>query len=186
MYNLVGRYFSFFGALCERKGIYQLLEAISLLPPALLSKLCLLFVGPLQEEDRVQIQPKIDRLTQTSLIQILICARFVPDREIQPYFEMSDVILAPYQRHVGMSAILVRAAAAQKPVLGSNYGLMGEMTCRYELGLTVESTASEEIAKGISRFLVESPHNIGNQMKMKYFALQNTAEQYASIIFQHL
>jgi glycosyltransferase involved in cell wall biosynthesis len=99
---------------------------------------------------------------------------------------MADVILAPYQRHVGMSGILLLAAAAQKPVLSSNYGLMGEIVRRYELGLTVDSTEPKEIAKGLTRFLVEDSDKLCDRAKMKSFAEQNSAEEFARVIFEHL
>jgi glycosyltransferase involved in cell wall biosynthesis len=117
-------------------------------------------------------------------VQILHVNRFVIDREIQPYFQLSDVVLAPYQRHVGMSAILVRAAAAQKPVLSSNYGLMGEMTRRHQLGLAIDSTDSQAIADGIS-FLLQTPlAQVGDRSKMQAFAAQNSAQRFADVIFE--
>ena len=133
-----------FGGLSGRKGICQLLEATTLLTSDLGHKLCILLVGPMGEDTRLQNKLKmnhyIEQITRSQDVQIVVEDRFVPDREIQSYFQMADVILAPHQRHVGMSANLVRAATAQKPVLSSNYGLMGQIARKYELGLTVDST----------------------------------------------
>ncbi|MGB7520912.1 MAG: glycosyltransferase, partial [Spirulinaceae cyanobacterium] len=112
--------------------------------------------------------------------------QFIQDEEIQPYFQLADVILAPYQRHIGMSAILVRAAAAQKLVLSCNYGLMGEMVKRYELGTTVDASSPGEIAKGITQFLQQPEEKIGNLSSIKSFAQINTAENFAKTIFNNL
>jgi glycosyltransferase involved in cell wall biosynthesis len=171
-----------FGVLQKRKGIYQLLEAIALLPSYLCHKLCLLLVGPIGSEPL--IKTRITELCEALPIQIVSHEQFIPDREIQPYFQIADVILAPYQRHIGMSAILVRAAAAQKPVLSSNYGLMGEMVKRYKLGITVDSIVPEKIAEGLTQLILGSPSEFCDFSSMKSWAEQNSAENFAKTIFQ--
>jgi glycosyltransferase involved in cell wall biosynthesis len=176
--------FLMFGVPQQRKGIYQLIEAIALLPSHLCQKLCLLLVGPRGTDS--QVQTLLKELSESLLVQVISHDKFVPDREIQPYFQVSDVILAPYQRHIGMSAILVRAAAASKPVLSSNYGLMGEMVKRYGLGITVDASLPAEIAKGLTQFLISSPKEFCELSSMKAFAEQNSAEKFASTIFQYL
>lgn len=176
--------FLMFGVPQARKGIYQLLEAIALLPSNLAEKFCLLLVGPKSEDSF--IHNRITQLQQALPIKIIKREQFVQDKEIQPYFELADVILAPYQRHVGMSAILVRAAAAQKPVLSCNYGLMGEMVKRYELGITIDASSPKEIAKGITQFLQQPGEKLSNSSSMKSFAQINTAENFAQTIFENL
>ena len=174
--------FVLFGALTDRKGIYQLLEAVLTLSPTLCQKLCLLLVG----ESRIEasLKSRIAEICQSRPIQIIGRYEFIPEQDVQAYFQLADVVLAPYQRHVGMSGILMLAAAAQKPVLSSNYGLMGEIVQRYRLGLTVDSTVPDEIAKVLTRFLLESPAGLCDRTKMKHFASQNSAEEFASVIFQ--
>jgi glycosyltransferase involved in cell wall biosynthesis len=94
--------------------------------------------------------------------------------------------LAPYQRHVGMSGILLLAAAAGKPVLSSDYGLMGELVRRYGLGITVDSTVPSEIAKGLMRCLTEPATVLVDLDRMESFAEQHSAERYAKTIFEQL
>lgn len=176
--------FLMFGVLQKRKGIYQLLDAIALLPPHLCQKLCLLLVGPIGSE--LLIKTRIRELCEAFPIQVISHEQFVPDREIQPYFKVADVILAPYIRHIGMSAILVRAAAAQKPVLASNYGLMGQMVTHHKLGITVDSSVPSEIAKGLIQFLINPSTEFYDFASMQSFAEQNSAENYAKTIFQYM
>ncbi len=176
--------FLMFGVLQKRKGIYQLLDAIALLPPHLCQKLCLLLVGPIGSE--LLIKTRIRELCEALPIQVISHDQFVPDREIQPYFQVADVILAPYIRHIGMSAVLVRAAAAQKPVLASNYGLMGQMVKHHKLGITVDSSVPSEIAKGLTQFLVNPSIEFCDFSSMQSFAEQNSAENYAKTIFQYM
>lgn len=179
--------FLLFGSLTDsRKGIYQLLEAVAMLPSNLCEKLCLLFVGEANSIERVPLESHIAAVCLVQPVQIISRYEFVPERDVQAYFQLTDVVLAPYQRHVGMSGILLLAAAAQKPVLSSNYGLMGKIVQHYSLGITVDSTVPGEIAQGLTCFLLESPAKFGDRSKMKAFAEQNSAEEFARIIFQHI
>ncbi|MBD2459685.1 glycosyltransferase [Oscillatoria sp. FACHB-1407] len=178
--------FLLFGALSERKGMFQVLDAIASLPPQICEQICLLLVGPIQPPEKEALQARIQDVAAAKPVQIVAHHAFISDEAIQPYFDLSDVILAPYQRHIGMSAILVRAAAAQKPVLSSDFGLMGEITRFYKLGLAVDSTVPAEIAKGLSQCVLQPTEQIGDRLKMKEFAQQNEASGFASKIFQHL
>ena len=178
-----------FGGLSARKGILQLLEAITLLTCDLSQKLCILLVGPMGfdlPQNKLKMDHYVAQITRHQDVQIVVEDRFVPDREIQSYFQMADVILAPHQCHVGMSANLVRAAAAQKPIMSSDYGLMGEVARHYQLGLTVDSTVPSEIAKGLTQLLLKSPAQFGDRSWMQRFAQQNTSEKFAATIFQNL
>jgi glycosyltransferase involved in cell wall biosynthesis len=96
------------------------------------------------------------------------------------------VVLAPYQRHVGMSGILLLAAAAGTPVLSSNYGLMGALVRRHQLGITVDSTSIADIANGLQYCLTQSPATLCDRQRMHAFAQQNQAARYAEVIYHAL
>jgi glycosyltransferase involved in cell wall biosynthesis len=180
------RVFLLFGGVDGRKGIYQLLEAIELLSPEVCEQFCLLIVGQPHPTDQVNIHQKITALCETRQLQAIEHCEFIPEVEVLTYFQLADAILAPYQRHVGMSGILLLAAAAGKPVLSSDYGLMGELARQYQLGLVVDSTQPAEIAKALETLLTASPHTFSNPSQMKLFAEQNSIDLYASTIFEHL
>jgi len=177
--------FLLFGSLTDRKGVYQLLEAIKTLSPELSQQLCLLIIGPV-EENKNKIDMLVKETTEFKPVQIICRDEYVMDREIQPYFKISDVILAPYQRHVGMSSILVRAATASKPVLASDYGLMGQVTSSNKLGITVNSEFPQGIADGLALCLSEPADNLCNHEKMREFAEQNKAEQFSQVILSRI
>jgi glycosyltransferase involved in cell wall biosynthesis len=175
-----------FGNLGKRKGLDKLLEATALLSAKLCQRLCILLVGSIPENYYQECLDTITQVRKTLPLQIIIKNQYISENEIQNYFELADVILAPYQRHVGMSGILNRAAVAQKPVLSSDYGLMGEITYRYKLGLTVDSTKASAIAEGLTTFLTESPDQHCDRALMKQFAEQNTPQKFASTIFENI
>lgn len=178
--------FLLFGGLNSRKGLFQLLDALFLIPSDICEQISVLLVGPISLENKAKVENIIARLKNFSTIEIFLDGRFICDRDIQPYFQAADFVLAPYQRHVGMSAILVRAATAQKPVLSSNYGLMGKITSHYKLGLTVDSTIPDEIATGITQLMSTVPNKICDYVKMNIFAEQNEDYKFAQVIFQSL
>ena len=80
-----------------------------------------------------------------------------------------------------MSAITVRAAAAQKPLLTYDFGLMGKMVTENELGLIVNNDLTEKL-----EMLLTQNINVGNKQKMKQYAELNRAENYAKVILDNL
>jgi glycosyltransferase involved in cell wall biosynthesis len=173
-----------FGALDGRKGIYQLFEAIPHLSPNICEQLTLLLAGPINEKCKSSVLSQLAEISQNSLIQVILRDEFIRDHDIQSFFEISDLVLALYQRHVGMSAILVRSATANKPVLSSDYGLMGELVKKYQLGISVDSTSPEAIANKLTKLLENGLGDLGGE-KMSKFAKQHSAELFAETIFQN-
>ncbi len=178
--------FLLFGSLTERKGIYELLEAIKILSPELSRQLCLLIIGPFEGQQSQKLKPLIKHISQSQPIQIICHNQFVTDSQIEPYFKIADFVLTPYQRHIGMSAILARAAAANKPVLSADFGVMGEVARSFGLGITVNSEVPQDIADALARCLTEPTASLCDYGKMKQFAEQNKAEQFAKVIFDNI
>lgn len=173
--------FLIFGFLDSRKGISEVLEAIANIPKDNSSKGTLLIVGPWEESERKKFQLVIDKILQNSDFQIIIKDEFIQDEDIQAYFEVSDYILALYAKHIGMSAIMVRAAAAQKPFLSHNFGLMGKIVTENQLGMIVENDLAQKM-----EMLLSSTIEVGNKEKMKEFAELNNAGNYAKVILDTL
>lgn len=179
--------FLLFGALGQRKGIYQVLEALKGLSVEHQRQITLLLVGPVTAHDKASVASAVDSLRDHSMVQLLVNDHFMADENIQPYFEVADVVLALYQQHVGMSAILVRAATARRPVLASDYGLMGEMVGKYELGWIVDSTDIDEIAQKMVALL--NPDSMGKKSMAQFdgeraaqLAALNSAERFVDVL----
>jgi glycosyltransferase involved in cell wall biosynthesis len=178
--------FLLFGSLAEeRKGTRQLLEALVLLDLTLCRKLCILLVGEPFVDRQVLLETWLAPVRQTLPIQVVTQFGYVPESSVPVYFRLADAILAPYQKHVGMSGILLLAAIAQKPVLSSNYGLMGELVQQYQLGVTVNTEDRAAIAQGLSRLLCNPVEKLCDLEQMKQLAQQNSVEQFGETLFQH-
>jgi glycosyltransferase involved in cell wall biosynthesis len=178
--------FLLFGEISQRKGIYPLLEAVQSLSSEMGRQICLLVAGPIEPSEQESVQAALDRLAASPSVQLMTRIQYVKGREVQRYFALADVILVLYQRHVGMSSVLVHAAAAQKPVLASDYGLLGELVQRHQLGVVVNAESHEAIASGIISYLVPSLESLCNQQKMNAFAKENTHEKFSVAIFSNL
>jgi glycosyltransferase involved in cell wall biosynthesis len=179
------RVFLLFGELTGRKGIHQLLEAVRLLPAGLCSEVCLAIIGRVHPSEKAAIDAHL-AVAESGPLQIVRQNGFVPEAEVPLYFQLADVVLAPYQRHIGMSGILLLAAAAQRPVLSSDYGLMGEVVRQHKLGLTVDSTAPGEIAGGLARYMMECPAKLCDPVKMKSLVDRHSVETFARTIFERV
>ncbi|MCM1984901.1 glycosyltransferase [Lyngbya confervoides] len=177
--------FLMFGALTGRKGIYQILDSIPLLPKDVNRKICLLLVGGADDGNRVRINHQVDSLCERYPIQIIRHYDFVPDAEVPLYFYLSDIVLAIYQRHVGMSGILIWAATTGKPVISSDYGLMGAIVRQYQLGTTLDSSEPKQLAQGMQT-LIDNPSSAICLGMAKSFASQNSHRDFSKLIFQCL
>ena len=173
-----------FGQLDQRKGLFTLIEAFRRLTPAQQSNWCLLLVGPVEDGIAPALTSSLDTLTTQTAVQVVRHHSFVNEKDIQPYFMVSDLIATLYQRHIGMSAVLVRAAAAGKPVLSSDYGLMGQLVRTWNLGQAVDAENSVVVADALATFGQSNWPT--DTTAMKQFAEQNQASQYAKVIFDTL
>jgi glycosyltransferase involved in cell wall biosynthesis len=175
-----------FGALHERKGILQLVEAMKLLDESQRQQIALLLVGELKGDNQERLFAAIAAAQQLAGMQLIFHNHFVEEATVPVWFTLADLVLAPYQQHVGTSAILLWSAAAGKPVLSSDYGLMGETARRHQLGHVVDSTQPAAIAKGLSALLTGEPSRMINRAKATRFAQENRAERFVETIYTHL
>jgi glycosyltransferase involved in cell wall biosynthesis len=182
--------FLLFGRLDKRKGIYQTLEAIRLLPLAFSQQVCLLLVGNVLESDMIPVQAQIADIKRFSQAQVILWQQYVPENEVSLYFQLADIVLVPYQQHVGMSGILLRSAAADKPVIATDYGLIGELVRCYRLGCAVRAEHPHEIAQAMLDYLSIDVDVIENNRSEKSlvnaFLEQNLAQRFTMTIAQQL
>lgn len=175
----------FFGGINSRKGIFQVLAAIRILDVDIQKKLCLVLVGKIADHEAEKIKTLLKVCRQTSTVQIILRDEFVEENEIQGIIRGADLALITYQRHIGSSGVLIRAAEEQVPVLGSDYGLVGENIRRYSLGLSVDTTSSYSICSGLTLFITDPDKMYFSSAKARIFASENSAEQFCSTIFNY-
>ncbi len=180
------RAFLLFGALTRRKGIPQLLDSLEQLPPESHRRLCLLLVGQPDPAEAEHYRQRLQALQQRRPIQIISRFEFVPEETVAAYFAAADVVLAPYPRHVGMSGIVLWAAAAGRPLLGSEFGLMGRLTRKHSLGITVDARDPQAIAQGIEACLEQPAEDLFNQAQARQLIRQHSHENFCFSLLNDL
>jgi glycosyltransferase involved in cell wall biosynthesis len=174
--------FLMFGNLDERKGIFQVLESLSKLDRSLHERICLIFAGKMDAKILKDFQENVHRIIDDSQVQIISQLRFLSEEEVESLFEISDIVLAPYQNHVGMSGILLLAAVHQKAVISQNFGLMGELVRRFKLGMTVDSLNLESISQAIEECLTKPCDEYFNAESALEFAHMHDSHKFALTI----
>jgi hypothetical protein len=96
------------------------------------------------------------------------------------------VVLAPYQRFVGSSGVLLWAAGAGKPVITQDYGLIGRLVRDHELGLSADVTDPKTLAHAITDMTTRGPRAFINQSTARSFAAERTPHDFAVLVFASL
>lgn len=140
-----------FGSLAARKGVIALFRSLDFVPRDALARLTIRMVGRVLEADRADIESALSSArSKHSTLVIEFEDRFLSDDELALEVVNADVVLAPYQNHVGSSGVLYWAAAAGRPVISQHVGLMGYQTNEYGLGLAVDATDPRTLGAALS------------------------------------
>lgn len=172
--------FVLFGELTARKGVLPLIEALTMLPADAAARIAVIVAGRLDAALRPAVQQAVSRLAlNRSDIWFRLEDRRLGADELARLVGRSDVILAPYQRFVGSSGILMWAARTQHPVICQDYGLLGHLTRRHALGLTADTTDAGALAGAIALAARRGPAALGDPARMAAFAASHTAKHFA-------
>ena len=168
-----------FGYLDDRKGMEVFIDACSTLSKEALAKICLLLAGPVPEYYEKIIEAK---LAQVPELEVIRCYGYLPAREVQICFEISDVVLILYQDFLNMSSVLIRAAMANKPTFATQTGMIGELVSKHNVGITVDATSVSEVSNELKAII-----NNGisySEDNLKQLAEENSLNSFLSTIDQ--
>ncbi|MBT9559347.1 MAG: glycosyltransferase [Myxococcales bacterium] len=169
-----------FGVLTSRKGIPRVMKAIAALPLDVVAGCHWALVGPLDKSYRTTLETELAGLAaKRPDATVTLVAEFVPEEDTQAWFELADLVLVPYERHVGMSGILVRAAAAGRPVLADDFGLVGALTRQDGLGLSLDTSSPDAFASALARWFHEPTTIPFSPAGAARFARRNRAPRFA-------
>ena len=167
------------GGLDGRKGALTTLRAVLDLPADAAARLCVVLWGRVHEAVREPFEALRAEAEGGAGAQVVVRDAFVPTDRIQSVVATSDVLLLPYDRHVGSSGFLVRAAAAGVPVLSQDYGLMGHLVRTHRLGRTADTSAPEPLARALAD-AARDPGTGFDRASAVRFAHGHTAEAFAA------
>lgn len=142
-----------YGALSERKGVSELLHALS--DESCPKTVCGFFAG---RQDTFTIaelkQPHAQKLFDEG--RLFIRNSFLSAREELLAFSAADVVWLGYKQWYGSSGVLIQSAASEKPVLACNVGLIEYNTAKHKLGMTVNIEDRAQIVSALA-MLAHSP-----------------------------
>jgi glycosyltransferase involved in cell wall biosynthesis len=178
--------FLVFGVLSRRKGIFQVLDALSYLSEEQAARTNLFYVGRINPEIKEEFLVRMEEARKASSAQISIYDGFISNQEAGALFSEIDVVLGLYERSfVGSSGLLIWAASAEKPLLVSSYGMIGKFVSDHKFGFCVDPENPAEIAAGMEKFLVGDYPEIDLQA-MRRYANQNDSQHFAKAIIDTL
>lgn len=123
----------------REKGLKDLCLAIERLGSKQKKGLFLYRIGQVDSADRPWLQALIKKKLACSV------ERYVSEDELLAAYAACDWVVLPYRDQAESSGILVHAAAHQRPVLVSDFGLIGDWTRRFELGLTFKHKSISDL-----------------------------------------
>jgi glycosyltransferase involved in cell wall biosynthesis len=175
--------FLLFGYLTERKGPLAVLDALFLLRPEIAARVAVLFAGRVDPVLRERLhQRQRDLATRHPELWLRIDDRRLDQAELEALVRQSDVVLAPYQRFVGSSGVLLWAAISGRPVLAQEFGLVGRLTRDHGLGISVDASDPSHLAREIMHMVECGPATFIDRPAAASFAASQTPQRFASLV----
>jgi glycosyltransferase involved in cell wall biosynthesis len=166
------------GSIDKRKGADSLVKSFLESQPK--SDELLLLAGRQGKDVRNLIQEQ--KRKKTKGIHSIICIdRFVTQEEFFLSIAAIDVVAVVHPKQIGSSGSLIQSVASGKPVLGSDFGWIGYMMNKYELGFTCNTSDPKELIKGI-KWALSNPSL--NRARAKIFVENNSVENFKKKIVQ--
>ncbi len=143
-----------FGFIDAKKNVVNLLKAMQQLSAEDATNVCLLIVGKIHEAHREALMQAFHnaKVVRPEL-QVEFESRFVDDDEMEAYVEQSDVVSVAYINFFSSSGVIGLASRHNKPVLATKFGVVGDLTREYNLGITVDGFNPDEIKQAVLTFL---------------------------------
>ncbi|WP_345813045.1 glycosyltransferase [Paraburkholderia sp. PREW-6R] len=144
------RYLLVYGAITERKGIYELVHALTRMDKAP----ALIVAGEQDAGTRHFMRNHIRSLNPPPVV----LDSFISNEMERDLFSACDAVWLGYKGHYGMSGVLVQAYRFGKPVIATEDGLIGWFSRRCELGPVMSDLSSASIGKAITETMTSWPH----------------------------
>lgn len=169
------------GALDTRKGVLAVVDAVVLLPEDAQDRLCIVFAGEAAGGAEADVAAAIERSSSETRAQIVWDRRFLPPGDLQAVIAQADVVLAPYLGHIGSSGVVMRAAAASRPLITQRDGLVGWQTRENGLGRTVDPADTEALT-AVFLDALEEPARGFDPERAAAFVAAHTVDAYVDAI----
>lgn len=143
----------------KRKGLSDTIKAfhLGLSDTLFRERAFLLRVGT---NDRLSLRDRTKLLELVESGHASFTEGFVTESDFIEYLSAADVILLPYRKFRFSSGILVNAMNAGRPVLTSNYGMIGKITMSTASGKCFKDSSVSSLAKALVEQCRITPTNL--------------------------
>ena len=156
-----------------RKGTQWALESLSEWSSGALEVLIVGKVSALPDLESV-----IARLP--SSVEVRIVDRRVSDEELEDFYKTCTAVLLPYRHFGGSSGIFVNALFHGKPVISSNWGIIGSRTKRVRGGLVFDHDSSQSFCESIKKLLA-APEDAFDRDSVRDYLQANSPQKYTEV-----
>jgi len=179
--------FLLFGYLTERKGTLKLLDALLELAPGYERNIAVMLAGSIDPHIRETVFERLSRVRRARPdLWIGHEDRRLAAGELEALIGRANVLVAPYQRFVGSSGVLMWAARAGKPVLTQDFGMMGAIVRELGLGTAVDTTDPGAIARAICSIVDDGARSSFDREAALALSETHTPSAFTSAIFATL
>ena len=144
-----GIYLGCAGPISRRKGGDLLALAFAEVATKIPAEARLLLAGKFEPSVRQIVQNQLRELVDAG--KIVVIDRLLTTREMSIVIPAMDIVTTPYRDHLGSSGILLRAAAAHKPLLTANRHCMNHLVTKFGLGRTCNVRDHQEFSHSIEQ-----------------------------------
>ena len=144
-----------YGSLTARKGVVELLRALA--APGFPGEVDVLLAGRVAEPGIREIlgAPWVQALRDQGRLKVI--DRFIEPEEEPALFAAADIVWLGYRAHYASSGVLAQAAAARRPVIACEEGIIGWQTRRHGLGEVINPQNPAAICKAVAVLLKRGP-----------------------------
>jgi len=173
-----------YGSLTQRKGIVQLLDALS--NPSVPNELVMLLAGKASKDMQALLEsPAVQRLRENG--RLILRLSFHDDRDEYRVFKASNFVWLGYvSGFYGSSGVLHQAVSVDLPVVAMEQGLIGRIVRMHQLGVTVDPNSTESVLNGLKEALQLKQHGWTAESERKFAAshnsLRHTEVVYAALL----
>jgi glycosyltransferase involved in cell wall biosynthesis len=143
--TLYGQHVLVYGAISERKGIFELIDALTARSDAP----TLIIAGAQDMAVRAPLKRRLAQLAQPPIV----LDRFISSEMEADLFSACDVVWLGYKGHYGMSGVLVQAYRSGTPLIATADGLIGWFCRDGELGPVIDDLSVDAINQALDQAL---------------------------------
>ena len=115
--------------------------------------------------------------------------RYLTVDELNDTLSSLELVCTPYPRHIALASIVLRAAAARRPVLATDYGWCARIVPAFQLGWTCNVRDIDEFARAIPTRLEQAAdwqRTPAAEQLIKFHAPQNFAATFTARLRERL